>query len=104
MTNDSSPSRWSLLEIDLTDEKRTAWTRRRDSSLSVAQRIDCEHTRREQGAWVPACNGMETPFRRRTGHRGLYCWQPSTRRHAYLDCRTDALIPDAQLTTYGLGS
>jgi hypothetical protein len=104
MTNDSSPSRWSLLEVDLTDEERAAWTRRRDSSLSVAERIDREHARREQGAWVPACDRTEVPFHTRTGHRVLYCWQSSTGRHAYLDCGTDLIIPDAELATYGLGA
>jgi hypothetical protein len=47
-----------------------------------------------QGNWVPACNGTEVPFETR-GRRLLYCWQPSTGRHAYLDLGTDLILSDA---------
>lgn len=44
--------------------------------------------------WHPANGGTEVPFRTRTGRTVLYCWQPSTGRHAYLDCGTDLILSD----------
>jgi hypothetical protein len=102
--NDATPSRWKLLEIDLTDDERAAGERRRLASESVAAKLERERARRENGAWVPACNGTEVPFLTRTAHRVLYCWQPSTGRHAYLDCETDVIIADKELSAYGLGA
>ena len=59
---------------------------------------------RAQGNWVPACGGTEVPFTTRTGFRLLYCWQPSTGRHAYINLDTDILLSDdearAALATY----
>lgn len=49
------------------------------------------------GPWVPACGGTETPFETRTGYRLLYCHQPRTGKHAYLDLGTDLFIPDAEI-------
>lgn len=59
--------------------------------------------KREQGAWVPACNGTEVPFTTRFGFRLLYCWQPSTGRHAYLNCDTDIIMSneDANIAIWG---
>ena len=48
----------------------------------------------EQGNWYPAHNGTEVPFHARSGYRLLYCYQPSTGRHAYLNCDTDMLLSD----------
>lgn len=56
--------------------------------------------RREQGSWVPACGGTETPFTSRSGRVLLYCWQPSTGRHAYLDCGTDMILSDEEARAY----
>ena len=44
--------------------------------------------------WIPACGGTEVPFMTRTGRKLLYCWQPSTGNHAYLDCDTDIILTD----------
>jgi hypothetical protein len=104
MTNDSGPSRWSLLEIDFSDEEWRTRARHQDENGTVAERIEREVARHGQSAWVPACNGTEVPFYTRSGHRVLYCWQPSTGRHAYFDCGTDVIIPDAELLAYGLGA
>jgi len=52
-----------------------------------------------QGNWFPASNGTETPFVTRTGHRLLYCWQPSTGKHAYLNCETDLILSDQEAET-----
>lgn len=56
----------------------------------------------EQGNWIPACGGTEVPFFTRAGHKVLYCWQPSTGKHAYLDMGTDIIIPNEDLVHYGL--
>ena len=44
--------------------------------------------------WLPANGGTENPFVTRSGIRLLYCWQPSTGRHAYLNCDTDMFMKD----------
>ena len=38
--------------------------------------------------WVPACGGKEEPFTCR-GYRLLYCFNPRTGQHAYIDLGTD---------------
>ena len=54
--------------------------------------------------WYPASNGTETPFIARSGKRLLYCFQPSTGNHAYLDVDCDIILSDedaaAHLGTY----
>jgi hypothetical protein len=47
-----------------------------------------------QGDWVPASNGTEQPFTACSGARLLYCWQPRSGRHAYLDLGTDLILTD----------
>lgn len=63
-----------------------------------------ERVRKDNGSWVPACGGSETPFVTRSGFRLLYCWQPSTGRHAYINVDTDIALSDeearAALGTY----
>lgn len=51
---------------------------------------------KRDGDWIPACNGTEVPFVTRTGVRLLYCWQPSTGKHAYLNCDTDIILTDEE--------
>lgn len=46
--------------------------------------------------WVPASGGTEVPFKTRTGRTLLYCWQPSTGNHAYLDCGTDLILTNEE--------
>ena len=46
--------------------------------------------------WYPANNGTETVFTSRSGVRLLYCWQPSTGRHAYLNVDTDIILTDEE--------
>ena len=66
--------------------------------------IDTIIAQREQGNWYPACGGTEKEFTSRGGHRLLYCWQPATGRHAYLNLDTDIVLSDeeawASLATY----
>ena len=46
--------------------------------------------------WLPACNGTETPFETRTRRKLLYCWNPATGKHGYIDCGTDMLLSDEE--------
>lgn len=46
--------------------------------------------------WIPACNGTEVPFTSRSGKRLLYCWNPSTGEHRYLDCDNDIILSDEE--------
>lgn len=64
--------------------------------MNVAEELDARMKAAEQGNWVPACGGTEVPFNTRTGRRLLYCWQPSTGRHAYLDLATDYFLTDEE--------
>ena len=63
---------------------------------SVATLLDEDAARKAQGDWYPACGGTEVPFRTRSGRKLLYCWQPSTGNHAYLDCETDLILADEE--------
>lgn len=58
--------------------------------------IEAARRRAEQGNWFPACGGSEVPFRSRSGLRLLYCWQPSSGRHAYLNLDTDIILTDEE--------
>ena len=48
-----------------------------------------------QGYWIPACGGTETPFTIR-GVRVLYCWNPVTGKHAYLNVDSDIIMTDQE--------
>jgi hypothetical protein len=63
---------------------------------TMVELLEESERRRQNGNWVPACGGTETPFWTRTGRRLLYCWQQSTGRHAYLDVQTDIILTDAE--------
>ena len=65
-------------------------------NMTVAEMIEADTRKREQGNWVPACGGAEVPTMTRSGRRLLYCWQQSTGRHAYLDCDTDFILTDEE--------
>jgi hypothetical protein len=53
--------------------------------------------------WIPACGGAETPFVSRSGVRMLYCWNPGTGCHAYLNCGTDMIMTDEEASAALLG-
>lgn len=61
---------------------------------TVPEILKARRAKAEQGNWFPAAGGTETPFRTRTGRRLLYCWQPSTGRHAYVDLDQDLVLSD----------
>lgn len=64
--------------------------------MNIPQMIAAHEAKKAQGNWYPANGGTETPFDTRSGRRLLYCWQPTTGRHAYLDCRTDLILSDEE--------
>jgi hypothetical protein len=46
--------------------------------------------------WIPGCGGTEVPFHTRTGRRLLYCWNPGTGQHAYIDVATDIVLTNEE--------
>lgn len=62
--------------------------------MNLVERLAERDKWASQGDWFPASNGTETPFTTRTGRRLLYCWQPRTGNHAYLDCGSDIILTD----------
>ena len=63
---------------------------------TVMEQIEAAIAKREQGNWYPACGGTETPFTTRSGYRLLYCYQPSTGKHAYINMGTDMVMTDEE--------
>lgn len=64
--------------------------------MTLAEMLDAKAAKAAQGDWIPACGGTEVPFETRGGFRLLYCYQPSTGRHAYLNCQTDMILSDEE--------
>lgn len=64
--------------------------------MNLVEQMQERDAKAAQGNWYPANGGTETPLTYRTGRRLLYCWQPSTGRHAYLDCETDMILTDEE--------
>lgn len=67
--------------------------------MNLKETLDAAEAKRNQGPWVPACGGTETPFTTRTGRRLLYCYQAATGKHAYLDLGTDLILSDDEAAT-----
>jgi hypothetical protein len=63
---------------------------------TVADLLREKAERDSQGNWFPANGGTETAFITRNRFRLLYCYQPSTGRHAYLNCDTDIILSDEE--------
>ena len=60
----------------------------------VLSRVRRKRAERANGPWLPASGGTETPFMSRSGIRMLYCYQPSTGRHRYLNVDNDMIMDD----------
>jgi hypothetical protein len=75
-----------------------------DRVTSISYRLDRAIEKQQQGNWYPVCGGTEQPFVSRSGVRMLYCWQPSTGAHGYIDLGRDMLMTEdevrAALQTY----
>ncbi|NQV82383.1 MAG: hypothetical protein HQ494_01070 [Rhodospirillales bacterium] len=52
---------------------------------------------KDQGTWVGASGGTESSFTSRSGIRMLYCWNPTTRQHAYLNLDTDIIMTQPEV-------
>jgi len=63
---------------------------------TIVEMILAREAKAAQGNWIPACGGTEQPFKTRSGKRVLYCYQPSTGNHAYLDLDSDRFLTDAE--------
>lgn len=63
---------------------------------TLTEILDAKDAKARQGPWLIANCGTEEPFTTRTGRTLLYCWQPSTGRHAYLDCGTDLILSEEE--------
>lgn len=61
--------------------------------LTIEQAIKDQEARKANGNWIPACGGTETEFTM-NGTRLLYCWQPTSGKHAYLNLDTDMIMSD----------
>lgn len=68
--------------------------------VDVVEELRKIKEKKDQGVWLPANNGTEIPFFTRSGRRLLYCWQPSTGKHAYLDCDSDIFLSDQEAFNY----
>ena len=67
-----------------------------NKNITVSELLAKRQAEKENGNWVPASGGTEMPFFSRNRKRLLYCWQPTTGRHAYLDCDTDLILSDEE--------
>lgn len=94
-TKGSDSTRFDLIEVDSSKEEIEALRIKR-LETTVAGQLQLRQEKAEAGSWVPACCGTEVPFFTRERRRLLYCWQPSTGRHAYLDCDTDLILSDEE--------
>jgi len=63
---------------------------------SIPELIKAKQDKDANGDWIPASGGTEKEFKSRSGKRLLYCYQPSTGRHAYLDLGTDMILSDEE--------
>lgn len=70
------------------------------NNVSVADMLDAIDFQKEQGNWQPASGGSEEPFLTRSGRRLLYCWQPTTGNHAYLDMDNDIILSNEEAQNY----
>lgn len=50
----------------------------------------------KDGYFIPACGGTEKPFTMQ-GRELLYCWNPVTKEHAYIDLKTDLILSDEEV-------
>ena len=63
-----------------------------DMSKTLVDLIREKAAWEQQGRWVPANGGTEVPFLSRSGVRLLYCYQPRSGKHAYLNVDTDIVL------------
>jgi hypothetical protein len=69
-------------------------------NTDLATILAAREAHKANGNWYRACGGTEKPFPTRSGKVLLYCYQPSTGKHAYLDCGTDIILSDQEARAY----
>lgn len=62
--------------------------------MNLSEMLKAADDKRNQGNWIPANGGTETPFWTRNGYLLLYVYQASTGRHSYMNVQTDLLMSD----------
>lgn len=67
-----------------------------NQTTTLAEALDAAQTRKDNGNWIPASGGTETPFVTRSGLRLQYLYQPTTGRHVYINLDTDIFLTDAE--------
>jgi hypothetical protein len=67
--------------------------------MNLVEELEKRAAKAAQGNWIPACGGTEVPFKSRSGKRLLYCYQPATGKHAYLDMDSDVFLTDEEAFT-----
>lgn len=79
-------------ELDLFS--RRAINAARDAKrISLATALDAlDRVTWNEGHWVPACGGSETPFTYE-GQRYLYCWHTGAKVHGYIHLESDMPMP-----------
>jgi hypothetical protein len=70
------------------------------NNMTLVDMLNAVDEAKDQGDWQPANGGSEVPFTTRSGKRLLYCWQPTTGRHAYLDMDSDIILTDEEAGNY----
>lgn len=65
-----------------------------ETQKDLSQLLAERDARNANGPWVAACGGTEKPFTTRSGFRLQYLFQPSTGKHAYINCDTDIFLTD----------
>lgn len=73
-----------------------------DACIEAFAMIEALDKKARNGNWYPANGGTEEPFISKSGRKLLYCWQPTTGNHAYLDVSTDMILSDEE-AQYALG-
>tara|TARA_R110000803_G_scaffold28011_10_gene65131 strand:- start:3625 stop:3849 length:225 start_codon:yes stop_codon:yes gene_type:complete len=66
-----------------------------NTNQTIEQAIAAQEARRNNGNWVAACGGTETPFTINRV-RVLYCYQPASGKHAYMNLDTDMVMTDEE--------
>jgi len=64
--------------------------------MTLNEMLEARAAKANNGDWFPANGGTETEFTTRNGRRLLYCWQPSTGKHQYLDMGSDFILSDEE--------
>jgi len=71
-----------------------------DQGKTLSDNLDAFEEWKSQGDWKPANNGTEVPFLTRAGITLLYCYQPRSGKHGYLNVGTDIILSYDEALNY----